>query len=164
MWSLQDATLVVLIGVGATFFLDAWLMLLNRLGVRTLDFAFIGRWVGHLARGKFAHQAIAKAPPITAEVPLGWATHYAVGIGFAAVLVALEGPDWTRQPTLLPALALGASTVVIPLLVMQPAMGAGLAGLKTLSPLKNFLRSLANHTVFGGGLFLAAAIVGRVFQ
>jgi len=161
---LQDIARVVLIGIGATAVMDVWLMLLNRLGVPTLNFAFIGRWVGHLARGRFAHQAIAKALPIPAEVPLGWVTHYAVGIGFAGVLISIEGLDWVRHPTLLPAVAVGLGTVVVPLFVMQPAMGAGVAGTRTSAPLKNCLRSVANHSVFGAGLFLAAVLVKWVWQ
>ena len=84
---LQDFSQIALIGVGATAVMDIWLLLLNRLGVPTLNFAFIGRWVGHLARGRFSHLAIAKASPIPAEVPLGWMTHYATGIAFAGLLV-----------------------------------------------------------------------------
>lgn len=157
----QEFPRVVLIGVGATMVMDIWLLALNRLGVQTLNFALIGRWLGHVVRGRFAHQAIAKAAPIPAETSLGWATHYAVGIGFAGLLVGIQGLDWSRQPTLLPALIVGVGTVVIPLFVMQPAMGAGFAGSRTPSPLKNCLRSLANHTVFGAGLFLAAFLVSR---
>jgi hypothetical protein len=155
----QDLLRVILIGVGATMVMDVWLMALNRLGVPTLNFAFIGRWLGHLARGRFAHRAIAKAPPIPAETSLGWVTHYAVGIGFAGLLVGIQGLEWSRQPTLLPALAVGVCTVAIPLFLMQPAMGAGFAGSRTPSPLKNCLRSLANNTVFGAGLFLAATLL-----
>lgn len=164
MMSLPDIARVVLIGIGATAVMDIWLMLLKRLGVPTLNFALIGRWVGHLAHGRFAHQAIAKALPIPAEVPLGWATHYAVGIGFAALLISIEGLDWVRHPTLLPAVAVGLGTAVIPLFVMQPAMGAGVAGSRTPTPLKNCLRSIANHGVFGAGLFLSAVLVARVLQ
>ncbi|MEH6435104.1 DUF2938 domain-containing protein [Massilia sp. DD77] len=147
---------VVLIGLGATAVMDAWLIVLKRMGVKTLDFALVGRWVGHLAHGRLAHAAIAKAPPVPGERPLGWATHYLTGVGFAALLVALAGADWLDSPTLLPALAVGMATVAAPLFLMQPAMGAGFAASKTPTPLKNCLRSLANHTVFGLGLYLAA--------
>jgi hypothetical protein len=164
MSPLHTAVQVALVGVGATAVLDIWLMVLNRLGVPTLNFAFIGRWVGHLARGRFAHRAIANSAPIPAEAPLGWLTHYAVGIAFAMLLFAIQGLEWARQPTLLPAVAVGVSTAVIPLFVMQPAMGAGFAGSKTSSPIRNCLRSLANHTVFGAGLFLAATLVNWTSQ
>ena len=78
---LQEFPLAMLIGIGATAVMDAWLLLLKHLGVPTLNFAFIGRWVGHLFRGQFAHAAIAKAVPIRGELAWGWLTHYAVGVG-----------------------------------------------------------------------------------
>ena len=62
----------------------------------------------------------------------------------------------------LPALAVGMGTVAAPLLVMQPAMGAGIASSRTPTPVKNCLRSLANHTVFGAGLYLAAAALQSI--
>lgn len=153
---LQDIAQVALIGIGATAVMDAWLMFLKRMGVQTLNFAFIGRWVGHVFRGRFAHAAIGKAPPIRGELALGWLTHYAVGIAFAGLLVAITGIEWTRSPTLLPAVLLGMGTVVAPLFVMQPAMGSGFAASRTPTPLKNCLRSVVNHSVFGLGLYLSA--------
>lgn len=159
---LQDIPLAMLIGIGATAVMDAWLVLLKSLGIATLNFAFIGRWVGHLFRGRFAHAAIAKSAPIRGELAWGWLTHYAVGMVFAAVLVGIQGADWASSPTLLPALAVGIGTVAAPLLVMQPAMGAGFAASRTPTPLKNCLRSLANHTVFGIGLYLSALAIAQV--
>ncbi len=150
---------IVLIGVGATAVMDLWLLLLKRLNVPTLNFALLGRWVGHVLRGKWAHDAIAKAAPLRGELALGWATHYAVGVAFAGVLAVLAGSAWTTQPTLLPALCVGIGSVVAPLFVMQPAMGAGFASSKTPAPLRNCLRSVVNHGVFGTGLYLAASVV-----
>jgi hypothetical protein len=155
----QEVTQVVLIGAGATAVMDVWLLLLKRWGVPTGSFALVGRWVGHLAQGRFAHEAISKAPPVRAELALGWLTHYAVGLAFAGLLIGIEGVQWIGQPTLLPALALGVGTVVAPLFVMQPAMGAGMAASKTPAPLKNCLRSIANHAVFGVGLYLTASLI-----
>ncbi|WP_137821450.1 DUF2938 domain-containing protein [Pseudomonas sp. D(2018)] len=155
---------VACIGIGATAVMDIWLLVLKRMGVQTLNFAFIGRWVGHLLRGRFSHEAIARAEPIPGELALGWFTHYAIGVGFAGLLVVLTGIGWTASPTLLPAVLVGMGTVAAPLLVMQPAMGAGLFASKTPIPMKNCLRSLANHSVFGLGLFLAAALVDWVVR
>ena len=158
---LQDFHLAMLIGIGAAV-MDAWLLLLRRLGIPTLNFAFIGRWVGHLLRGRFFHAAIAKATPIRGELAWGWLTHYAVGIAFATVLIGIQGAQWIYSPTLLPALAVGISTVAAPLLVMQPAMGSGFAASRTPTPVKNCLRSLANHTVFGLGLYLCAQAIALI--
>jgi len=148
---------IVLTGLGATAVLDLWLAVLKRLGVPTGSFALIGRWVGHMARGRFVHASMARAEPVRHELLIGWVTHYAVGIAFATVLVVLQGSAWVRQPTLWPALLTGVATVVMPLFVMQPAMGSGFAASRTPTPLKNCARSVANHAVFGVGLYLAAA-------
>jgi Protein of unknown function (DUF2938) len=154
---LAEITLrILLIGAGATIVMDAWLFLLKRIGAPTMSFAFLGRWVGHLPRGTWAHDGIAKAAPIKSEALLGWITHYAVGIAFAALLLWVEGLEWARAPTLLPALLTGVATVVVPLLILQPAMGAGIASSKTPTQLLNSCRSVLTHAVFGVGLYLAA--------
>lgn len=162
MQAIEDASRVVLVGVGATAVMDIWLLLLKQVGVPTTNFALIGRWVGHLAAGRVMHTSMAQAPPIGGERSLGWLTHYAVGVVFAALLVGLLGVHWLQQPTLLPALAFGVATVALPLFVMQPAMGLGVAGTRTPAPLKNTLRSLANHAVFGGGMYLTAMLANWV--
>ena len=152
---------IALVGIGATALMDLWLWLLSRLGVPSTGFAMVGRWVGHFRRGEFAHAAISKATPVRFELGLGWATHYLIGVGYAALLIGLQGVTWLEQPTLLPALVFGALTVLAPWFVMQPAMGAGFLALKTPTPLRNSLRNLANHSVFGVGLYLAAAALAQ---
>jgi hypothetical protein len=79
------------------------------------------------------------------------------------MLVAVTGPRWLAQPAVLPALAFGLASVVMPLFVMQPAMGAGFAAAKTATPWRNRLRALANHGVFGLGLYLGAAAIAVLF-
>ena len=164
MFTTQQLVAVVLIGVGATAVLDLWLAALKRLGVPTGSFALIGRWVAHMARGKFAHVSIGKAEPVSSELVIGWVTHYAVGIAFAAALVAMQGAGWVQRPTFVPAFLTGVATVAMPLFVMQPAMGSGFAASKTPTPLKNCARSVANHAVFGVGMYLAAVAVARLIQ
>lgn len=153
---------IAFIGIGATAVMDVWLLLLKCAGIPTQSFALLGRWVGHLLRGRLSHASIASARPIAGELALGWAAHYAVGIAFAGLLLAVHGRAWALAPTLWPALSLGAATVAAPWLVMQPAMGAGIAAGKTARPLANRIRSLANHGVFGAGLYLSAAALRAV--
>lgn len=152
------------IGIAATAVMDLWLLLLQPLNVPTLNFALLGRWVGHMPRGRWAHDAMAKAAPVRGELALGWAVHYATGIAFALLLAYAAGPQWLQAPTVTPALALGVVTVVVPLFVMQPAMGAGIASMRTKTPALNCLKSLANHTVFGLGLYAAALVTSTVFS
>jgi hypothetical protein len=160
----QDLIRIVLIGIGATAAMDAWLWLLKRMNLPALNFAFIGRWVGHWHNGKWAHDSIAKAAPVKGELALGWLVHYATGVAFAALLVSIYGMAWINSPRLLPALAVGIGTVVVPFLVMQPAMGAGIASSRTLTPVRNCIRSLTNHAVFGIGLYLAAIFIAWISQ
>ena len=162
MTLIEEIVRVVLIGCGATLVMDIWLMFLKRIGVQTLNFSFIGRWVGHLFRGRFVHASIGKASPIANETSLGWITHYAVGIAFAFLLTSIAGVAWAKAPSLGIALLVGICTVVFPLLVMQPAMGLGIAASKTPAPIKSCIRSLINHSIFGLGLFLSACVIESI--
>jgi hypothetical protein len=149
----------LLLGVGATAVLDLWTAFLTRVfAVSPPNYAMVGRWIGHFPKGRFVHDSIAKAPPVHGELAIGWAAHYAIGVMFAALLLAIFGLDWARQPTPLPALIVGLATVVAPLFVMQPAMGMGIAASKMPDPNAARLRSIVTHAVFGIGLYLSALL------
>jgi hypothetical protein len=155
---LELAARGLVMGVGAAALMDVWGVVLRRgFGVPTLDYAMLGRWIGHMRGGVFAHDRIAVARAVRGERPLGWLAHYAIGVAFAIVLLVLVGPDWAHSPTLWPALALGLATIVAPWFVMQPGMGAGIAASRTQNPTATRLRNLATHTVYGIGLYLTAA-------
>lgn len=160
--ALDVAVRTVLIGVGATAVMDVWLQALKKAGVPVQNFAMLGRWIGHWADGQWHHAAIAKAAPVKGEVWMGWLAHYAIGIGFAVLMVVIFGSAWAASPCLAPALLLGVATVAVPLLVMQPALGAGVASTKTSAPWRNSFKSLANHSVFGVGLYLAAVAINAM--
>ena len=150
----------VLIGLGAAALMDLWGLVLRRgFGISTLDYALLGRWIGHLAHAQVSHQRIGSSEPVRGERALGWAAHYAIGITFAFVLLAIVGPGWLQAPTLLPALAVGLVTILAPWLVMQPGMGAGFAGSRTPAPGATRLRNLGTHTVYGLGLYLSALLL-----
>ncbi|MGK9234963.1 DUF2938 domain-containing protein [Inquilinus limosus] len=108
------------------------------------------------------HDGIGKAAPVAGERALGWIVHYGTGIVFAALLLAICGLGWARDPTLPPALAFGLVTVAAPFLLMQPGLGIGIAASKTPNPTAARLRSLMTHAVFGIGLYLAALVTARV--
>ena len=148
-----------LIGIGATVVVDLWAQGLKRFrGIQPLNWRMVGRWLGHMPSGQFMHENMARASPVRGEVAIGWMAHYAIGIVFAMSLAAIEGIEWARHPTLLPALVFGLLTVAIPFLVMQPGMGAGLAASKTSAPNRARLRSVFTHTVFGVGLYGSALL------
>lgn len=152
------------LGAGATLVLDLWTLTLNRLGVKSTDWSMVGRWIGNMPRGRFVHDNIAKADAVAGERLLGWSAHYATGVVYAALFLVIAGLEWARQPTLAPALIFGVATVAAPFLIMQPAMGAGLAASRTPKPWAARLKSLLSHTVFGLGLFAAAALAALILR
>ncbi len=151
------------IGAGATLATDLWAIARERLlGVPAPDWGLVGRWFGHMARGRFRHERIATAEPVRGERAIGWTAHYLIGIVFAGALLAICGLAWARQPTLAPALALGIATVAAPFLLMQPGMGAGIAASRTPRPNSARLQSLITHAVFGLGLYAAGLVLNRL--
>lgn len=153
----MDATVdAVLVGAIATLVMDGFMLARRRLfGTPAPDYGPVGRWAAYLPRLKFTHDPIAATPPVPLERPIGWATHYAVGIAFAAILLAIAGPAWMQRPTIVPAMIVGIGGVLAPFLVMQPAMGAGIASRRTPNPSAARIRTLTTHAVFGLGLYLA---------
>ena len=108
-----------LIGTGATAVMDLWGILRRRLlGIPSMNYGLVGRWVAWLPRGRFRHDPIGKTPPVRGELALGWAAHYAIGIAFAGILVGLFG----AEPGLVPALAVGIGTVAFLGLVVPHAL------------------------------------------
>lgn len=154
--SIEFLLRTLMIGVGATLMMDLWALLLRQLGIPSLNFALLGRWIGHLRHGQWTHDSIARATPVPGELLMGWTAHYAIGISFALLLLSTFGLKWARTPSLLPALLIGVVTVLAPLLILQPAMGAGVASANTPTPILSSLKSLVTHTVYGLGLYLAA--------
>jgi hypothetical protein len=148
----------IAMGVAGSALMDLWSAVLRRrFGIPTLDYRLLGRWIGHFPQGRFFHDRIASAEPIAGERVIGWLAHYAIGVTFAILLLAIWGRAWLAAPTIWPALVVGIGTIVAPWFVMQPAFGLGIAGSKSPNPSATRLRNLGTHTVYGVGLYVAAA-------
>lgn len=154
--TVEFALRAVLIGAGATIVMDLWAVVPRQFGVPSLNLAMLGRWIGHLCRGRWRHASIARATPVRGESWIGWCAHYSIGITFSTLLLWTYGLEWARSPSLLPALFVGVVTVAAPWLILQPGMGAGIASRKTPTPVFNCIKSVVTHTVFGLGMYLAA--------
>jgi hypothetical protein len=123
--------------------MDVWALFASRaFGVPLANYCLIGRWLRYMPEGRFVHASIAAAPPKPAECAVGWITHYLTGAVYALVLVAIAPDGWLARPTLLPALLFGIGSVLVPYLIMQPAMGLGIAASKAPQPMPARLRSL----------------------
>ena len=153
---------VVLLGLGASWVMDAWMIVRKPLlGMPAPDYGRVGRWLLRLLRGQFRYDPAASV--MRGERLAGWTAHYLIGIVFAALLLLAAGPGWLHRPTLAPALLMGVGSVIAPLLILQPALGAGLAGRHTPNPAATRAHSLVTHTVFGLGLYATARVMAPWF-
>ena len=148
---------VIVIGLGATLFMDIWALLLKRaFGIAPANYCLVGRWFCHMPRGTFVHASIANSSKRPFECAVGWISHYAIGALYAVAFAAFVSSSWLSRPTLLPALLFGVSTVLVPFLVMHPSFGLGVAASKSTNPAQARLKSLTAHIAFGVGLYLCA--------
>lgn len=77
----RDIPAAVAIGIGATLLMDLWNLLLKRvLGIPSLNYCLLGRWVRHMAGGRVRHASIAAAEPKSHECTVGWVSHYSIGV------------------------------------------------------------------------------------
>jgi hypothetical protein len=149
------AALAIPVGIVATLVMDGVAWLRKRIwGVATLDYRLFGRWIGHLLKGRFSHDAIATSARIRGEGLLGWVAHYLIGVVFAAALIAIDG--W--EPSLGACLLTGLLTVAAPFFILQPGMGRGIASSKAPQPNLARLNTLITHLIFGAGLYLGVRI------
>lgn len=150
----------VITGVGATLVIDLWGLVRKLLfDIPAPDYRLVGRWLATMVDGRFRHDSIATVLPVRREWGIGWTAHYLIGVAFAATLLGCYGLEWIQHPTLGPALIVGIGSVTAPFLIMQPAMGAGIAASRTPNPAAARLQSLITHGMFGMGLYLTGWVV-----
>jgi hypothetical protein len=150
----------IFIGIGATLMFDLWALFLKHVfKIAPSNFCLVGRWIRYILQGTFRHSNIGSAPQQCGECRVGWTAHYVIGVMLTLVFVACAGKSWIQHPTLIPAVGFGIITVGAPFLIMQPALGVGIAASKTSNPMQARLRSLINHIVFGIGLYLSGLAV-----
>ena len=153
----------VLVGIGATMVMDLWALFLRHvLGISSLNYCLVGRWLRHMPDGKFMHKSIAASPQRSFECTVGWISHYMIGAAFALVFVVLVSSNWLDRPSLMPSLVFGIGTVLVPFLIMQPSFGLGVAASKMPNPTQARLRSLITHAIFGVGLYASAVFIKQI--
>lgn len=150
----------IFIGIIATAVTDLIALARARLfGVKGLNYAMVGRWLGHLfASGQLRHRAIAHSPKRPHEALIGWSAHYVIGVIFAFIFLRFWPQGVSPLDNLLYALFFGAFTVIAPFFILQPGMGAGIAASRLPAPWQARKNSLISHLSFGLGLWLANQI------
>lgn len=155
--------IIICSGLGATLLTDVWALFQKRiLKIPGLNYALVGRWALWMADGRFCHQTIMSAPVRKGETLTGWLIHYLSGALLAFIPLAIVGEGWLHQPEIGTALASGIISLAAPFLLMQPAMGFGVAASKTPNPRRARLLSLIIHLVFGCGLYLTMCLLNSL--
>jgi hypothetical protein len=145
---------ILVMGISATVAIDLWATFANRiLGWPRTNWGLVGRWIGHMRDGQFAHVSISSSPAVVHESVLGWVFHYVVGCIYAALYLLYVSTVQMGRPSLVSAVLFGLVTILSPWLLMQPALGLGICASK--APRSNLVRlqNLIIHTVFGLALY-----------
>jgi hypothetical protein len=145
-----------LAGLLATLIMDvgARTTVAPMLGVQAGGPKTLGRWVGHLATGRFVHDDIATAAPVRHEAVIGVVAHYAIGLTLGEAYGLLLRVRCRRRASCGLALAYGSGTTVFSWFVLFPATGQGAFGRRSA---RLGTLSLLNHIVYGLGLCAATA-------
>ena len=150
----------VLIGIIATFGMDIWAAIVKYvLRLPTANWALVGRWFGHMPRGKFVHNPIADSAAIPNELAIGWVAHYFTGLVYGIAYLSIVQGLFSSGPSLISALVFGLVTLVAPWLIMQPSMGAGVFASRTPRPGVMRLINLSMHVVFGVSLYIGWLLI-----
>ncbi|WP_171060871.1 DUF2938 family protein [Poseidonocella sp. HB161398] len=156
---MSDLPVFLVWGIAATAFSDLWQRAAMRLcGQPAPGWGSVGRWVLGFAEGRFVDAELKSRPAKPGEDAAGWAFHYVVGAGYgllyglALALFGLPSSFWA-------AILFGFVTLAGPMLLMKPAMGGGLFGLKASNPWPGLAKTVSAHVSFGLGLWIAAALI-----
>ena len=150
---------MVVSGVVATLFMDVWQrIVLPPLGVPPGNWGLVGRWFVSAGQGRLFPGPAVALPAARNEVAIGWIGHYAVGIVYGVVYVAVIRFWLGLEPGPVNGLVFGILSVVVPWLFFMPAMGNGVLGSRTPNPAKACLLAFLAHGVFGLGLGVGALV------
>jgi Protein of unknown function (DUF2938) len=115
----------------------------------------LGRWIGHMFKGRFTHEDITKAAPVAHEAAIAVTAHYAIGVALGAGYALILRVPQPRQSTFTRAAACGAATTVFPWFWMFPARGQGVMGFGD-GDLRVPVFALCVHILYGLGLELGS--------
>jgi hypothetical protein len=149
-------------GIVGAVLMDITEMLAARAGLTSgVSAALVGRWALGLLRGQWAHADIARSPARPGEVRLGWVFHFLVGGGGVALLYAgLVHATGLNVPIhhLWGGVVFGATTSLLPWLVLLPAFGWGWFGLRGPRGSNALLASTVSHIPYGLGVGAVMAL------
>jgi hypothetical protein len=152
----------IVIGIGATAFMDIVAILRSRFwNIPGSNYAFAGRWIVGMSKGRFAHKTILEASAQRYERTIGWVFHYFIGVIYVGLMLAFIDSNWLYAPNLWNPMVIAIVSLAAPFLIMQPAFGFGFAASKTPAPWRARQRSLVAHMSFGVGIYITAIAWGQ---
>ena len=94
---------------------------------------------------------------------IGWTMHYLVGLAYGFGYLGLMVFVLERPPSLVSGLIFGAVSVVIPWVLMQPGLGAGIMARLAPNPWVPRLNALTSHVIYGAALFVGVWLAAFLF-
>jgi len=150
----------ILIGIVGTMGMDIWALVVKHfLRLPVADLAMLGRWAGHMPKGRYFHTPIAASDAIDHELAIGWSVHYLTGIAYGIAYLFIVQSMVGGTPSLLSALVFGVATLAAPWLIMQPALGLGIFASKAPKPWRTRLINLSMHLAFALAMYAGWTIV-----
>ena len=160
-----DIIIAIVIGLLATAFLDIFSILLAAYcGTPKTEWRFIGRWFLLMRKGKFIHHHIAQSEHARGELFFGWFMHYMIGVGWSLLYFFWVYNILNSSPDLLSGSLFGIVTLVVPYMILQPALGHGFFAQKHPRPFAMPILSFLSHLSFGQALFIFFAPVSAIVK
>ena len=141
---------IVIIGIVSCLAMDMWQRLLKLLyDINPSDWGVVGRWfLLVMSRGKIYNPAIDEEDPIKNELIIGWMVHYSVAIMYSVFFFILLEYE-ICSASLMNGIIFGLISVIVPWFFFMPALGKGLLGTKTPSPLMACSLAVGSHIAIG---------------
>lgn len=161
---MRDAVMLsfqfVIVGIAACVIFDLWQRIFQKLtAIPPSNWALVGRWsLGLMTNGQLIARDLEARPERRHELALGWAVHYGVAIGYAAVFAWLLDRN-ILDAGFLDGLVFGVISVLVPWLFFLPCLGKGIMARLTPNPPLVCALALMMHSLFGVSIGLGFAVL-----
>ena len=115
---------------------------------------YLGRWILNMFNGVFIHDNIQMANHFRFEIPVAISFHYFTGIFLVGIFLWLRNNMKIFPSSMYMGLVYGWLTILLPWLIMFPALGFGFFGLGAHNDINNIVASIIAHSFFGLGMTL----------
>jgi len=120
----------------------------------SLEPQYLGRWILNMFNGVFLHEDIQIANQFRFEIPVAILFHYVTGVVLVGIFLWLRSNIKNFPDSIYMGLAYGWVTLLLPWLIMFPALGFGFFGLGVNNDMNNIAASIMAHSFYGLGMTL----------